>query len=312
MPREGADGLFTQSWYPVCYSHEAIAGEVLGREFLDGRVVIVRDTDGRAQVLSAYCAHLGADLMHGRLVDGRLRCRFHRWEYRLDGGCAATGIGDPAPPRARLFAFPSCEKYGVISAFNGDTPTWQVPDLQIAASDALLFPAPARRIHCDPWAMLANTPDWQHFLLLHDFEFDLAHAHATLQWHDNGMCYTMRTRAGGREFEFTPNINGTSVFHVDGRMGERRFCLMAPFGLPRPGECDIYTVVVLEHGDPDPQELLGILAERFGAMVAEDYPLVDTARFQPRNLTRADAQLARFLRMARQYPRANPAAPYWR
>jgi phenylpropionate dioxygenase-like ring-hydroxylating dioxygenase large terminal subunit len=312
IPREGADGLFTQSWFPVCYSHEVEPGKLLGREFLDGRIVIAREASGRAQVLSAYCAHLGADLAHGSICEGRVRCPFHRWEYDISGRCVATGIGDPAPPRARLYAFPTCEKYGVVFAFNGDNAPWQVPDLKIGASDALLFPAPARRIHCDPWTMLANTPDWQHFLLLHRFEFDVDHAQATMQWHANGMSYTMRTRAGGHEFEFTPNTLGTSVFFVDGTMGERRFALMAPFGLPRPGECDIYTVVVIDRRDPDPHGLLAILGERFGTMVAEDYPLVDSARFRPRNLTRADAELARFMRALLAYPRAHPAAEYLR
>ncbi len=312
VPREGDGGLFTQSWFPVCYSHELAPDTHVGRDFLDGRVIVARSASGRAQVLSAYCAHLGADLTHASWCEGRLRCPFHRWEYDLDGRCVATGIGDPAPPRARLFAFPTCEKYGVILAFNGDSASWSVPDLAIAADEAALFPAPSRRIHCDPWTMLANTPDWQHFLLLHDFEFDVEHARATRTWHANGMHYTMRTRVDGREFEFTPNILGSSVFYVDGRMGERRFGLMAPFGLPRPGECDIYTVVVLDRRDPDPQGMLQILGARFGAMVEEDYPLIDSARFRPRNLTRADAELARFLQMVRDYPRAHPAADYLR
>ena len=312
MPREGDGGLFTQSWFPVCYSHELAPGAHVGRDFLDGRVIVARNASGQAQVLSAYCAHLGADLTHGSWRDGRLRCPFHGWEYDLDGRCAATGIGDPAPPRARLFAFPTCEKYGVILAFNGEAASWPMPDLAIAADEAALFPAPSRRIHCDPWTMLANTPDWQHFLLLHGFEFDVEHAHATRAWHANGMHYTMRTRIDGREFEFTPNILGSSVFYVNGRMGDRRFGLMAPFGLPRPGECDIYTVVVLDRRDPDPEGMLQILGARFGAMVDEDYPLIDSAHFRPRNLTRADAQLARFLQMMRDYPRAHPAADFLR
>ncbi len=312
VPREGEGGVFTQSWFPVCYAHEVKAGEVLGRDFLDGRVVIVRDEQGRAQVLSAYCAHLGVDLSHGQVCAGRLRCPFHHWEYGMNGRCERTGVGDPAPPRARLFAFPTTEKYGVIFAFNGEEASWSIPDLHISASDTALYPAPSRRIHCDPWMMLANTPDWQHFLLLHAFEFDVDYAQQTMQWHDNGMQYTMRAKVDGREFEFTPTIHGTSVFHVDGRMGERRFGLMAPFGLPRPGETDIYTVVVLDKSDPDPPQMLEMLARRFGAMVADDFPLIDTAHFRPRNLTRADAALARYLRIVQSYPRAHPAREYLR
>lgn len=306
VPPEG-EGGFTQSWFPVCYSHDVAPGAVIGREFLDGRIVVMRTRAGEARVLSAYCAHLGVDLMHGAVHDDALRCPFHRWEYGTDGRCLRTGIGDPPPPRARLFAFPTEERYGVVFAFNGERPGWLLPDLHIAVEEAVAYPAPVMRIHCDPWTMMANTPDWQHFLLLHGFQFDVEHARASMQWSDNGFRYTMRTRVDDMDFEFTPTLAGTSVFFVHGWFGRRRFALVAPFGLPRPGQCDIYTSVVLPRDDPDPPQILGVLQERFGRMVQEDYPLIDTAHFRPRNLTRADEHLARWIRFVRDYPRAHPA-----
>ncbi len=62
IPAEGANGLFTQSWFPLCLSSQVARGQVRGVDFLDGRVVIFRGENGRAQVLSAYCPHVGADL----------------------------------------------------------------------------------------------------------------------------------------------------------------------------------------------------------------------------------------------------------
>jgi phenylpropionate dioxygenase-like ring-hydroxylating dioxygenase large terminal subunit len=311
VPPEG-EGGYTQSWFPVCYSQDVAPGQVIGREFLGGRIVIMRDAAGVASVLSAYCAHLGVDLAHGKVCEGRLRCPFHHWEYDAAGRCVRTGVGDPPPPRARLFRFPTAEKYGVVFAFNGESPAWELPDLHIGVDEAVAYPAPIARIHCDPWQMMANTPDWQHFLLLHGFDFDVAHAKASMEWNANGFRYTMRTRADGIEFAFTPTLTGTSVFFVHGWMGERRFALVAPFGLPKPGETDIYTSVVLPRDDPDPPQMLGILQRRFGAMVQEDYPLIDSARFRARNLTRADAELARWIRFVRDYPRAHPARDWLR
>ena len=311
VPAEGVGG-FTQSWFPVCYSVDVGNEKVIGREFLDGRIVIARDAAGQARVFSAYCAHLGVDLMHGLVRGGTLRCPFHHWEYDAAGRCVKTGSGDPAPPRARLFAFPTAERYGVVFAFNGDTPSWSLPDLHISLDEAVAYIAPVVRIRCDPWKMMANTPDWQHFLLLHGFQFDVAHALETMQWNANGFRYTMRTRVDNTEFVFSPTLTGTSVFFVHGWMGARRFALVAPFGLPRPGECDIYTSVVLPRDDPNPPEMLGILQQRFGTMVQEDFPLIDTARFRARNLTKADAQLARWLRFVQSYPRAHPAQTYLR
>ena len=54
IPREGENGLFTESWFPICPSYELRPGEVIGRPFLDGRIIAFRDEHGIAQVLSAY------------------------------------------------------------------------------------------------------------------------------------------------------------------------------------------------------------------------------------------------------------------
>ena len=40
IPPEGAGGLFTQSWFPICLSSAIPPGVVKGFDFLDGRVVV--------------------------------------------------------------------------------------------------------------------------------------------------------------------------------------------------------------------------------------------------------------------------------
>ena len=47
IPAEGENGLFTESWFPICPSFEVPPGKVIGRTFLDGRVVVYRTEDGR-------------------------------------------------------------------------------------------------------------------------------------------------------------------------------------------------------------------------------------------------------------------------
>ncbi|WP_375540838.1 Rieske 2Fe-2S domain-containing protein, partial [Streptomyces sp. TRM64462] len=130
VPGEGEGGVFSQSWFPVCLSADLKPGSVVGAGFLGGRVVAFRgEGGGPARVVSAYCVHLGADLSVGEVVGEQLRCRFHGWRYGGDGRCAATGIGDPVPSRARLFRFPTVERYGIVWAFNGEEPLFDLPDL---------------------------------------------------------------------------------------------------------------------------------------------------------------------------------------
>ena len=40
LPYKGADGLFSQSWFPLCLSDDVPRDSVKGFSFLDGRVVV--------------------------------------------------------------------------------------------------------------------------------------------------------------------------------------------------------------------------------------------------------------------------------
>src|SRR5207237_8683403 len=127
IPREGDDGLFTQSWFPICLAADVPVGTVKGAEFLDGRVVVYRGDDGLANVLSAFCPHLGADLRSGAVVGWELRRAFHHWSYDGQGRRVRTAIGDPAPPTARLYKAASQEKIATTRARYGATPSYDRP-----------------------------------------------------------------------------------------------------------------------------------------------------------------------------------------
>ena len=87
MPRQGEAGGYDQNWYPIALSRDVREGEIHGKEFLNGRVIVVRDPAGKAQVLSAYCRHLGADLSDADMVGGKIVCPFHKWGYDSTGQC---------------------------------------------------------------------------------------------------------------------------------------------------------------------------------------------------------------------------------
>ena len=308
---EGEDGLFTQSWFPVALSSEVPQGELVGRNFLDGKVVVFRAPDGSPRVMSAYCPHVGADLSLGTIVNGHVQCAFHLWEYDETGQCVKTGIGDPAPKAACLFSFPTAERFGFIWAFNGEEPLFHLPELpypedQLATNCYKLeYP-----LHCDPWVFAANTPDMQHLKVVHKMQFDVEDPHEIVRWHEYGMEFDyLATHQGGVPMKNTAGILGTSVFYRWGQYGNYWRAGITGFGMPRPGVHEVYSYQAVLAG-PGAEEHLQDVIQVSRRTVGEDKDILDTVHYRQGTLTAGDLTLARFMNYLRRYPRAHPSAPF--
>lgn len=319
IPHEGEDGLFRQSWYALCRSQDVSAGGLLGCEFLGGKVIVYRDAAGNAHVQSAYCPHLGADLSLGSVTDQGVRCRFHQWEYGPDGRCLRTGIGDPAPPTACLFTFPTCEALGMIWAFNGLEPLFELPAPSRPLSALLMDVAKPLRLHTDPWVVCCNTPDWAHFSMVHRFAFPTAGQNESLSFERFGVRRQFSAaleHGAGPTIDFEVCVRGTGLVLVEGLIEGSWFGVAACMNIPQAGLCDFYVVTMVDRSsvksDDVARSVLTEYVEIGRRMLAEDSPIWDTMRFKPGTLTKSDAALARYLDDLRAFPRANPAADFIR
>lgn len=314
VPAEGEGGLFSESWFPICLSRELTPGKIVGVDFLGGRVIATRGDDGAARVMSAYCAHLGADLSVGEIVGDTVRCAFHHWTYNFDGVCVATKVGDPPPPAACLFKFPVCEKLGIVYAYNGETPRFEVPGFPYPESELAMttsvFPD---AMPCDPWVVSCNTPDIQHIKALHNVTFDNDPAD-DVRWTDHSMLYDFNGKhANGEPIEYTVGIYGTNIFYQSATINGRWFGAMTPFGLPRPGETRVFAIIAArkaDGGETSTADFLREVTELEMRVVSEDIPVISTIHFRPGTLTRSDRTLAKFLDYLRAYPRCHPSADF--
>jgi len=132
---------FPKGWFRLLSSKELKAGRILRISALGRQFVTWRDEAGAAQVLDAFCPHLGASLEHGSICEGKIQCPFHGW--RMDGeGCVTDVPYSPAKPRgAAGTAYEVAERYGMICiwfdpAFAGrgkaepDYPFIDLPELE--------------------------------------------------------------------------------------------------------------------------------------------------------------------------------------
>ncbi|HET8969721.1 MAG TPA: Rieske 2Fe-2S domain-containing protein [Candidatus Nanopelagicales bacterium] len=311
IPREGVDG-FSQCWYPVALSSDVAAGELTGREFLDGRVVVYRGEDGVARVQSAYCRHLGSDLSVGDVRGNDVRCAFHHWQYGPDGMCTKIPAGVARiPAAARLLAYPAAESMGVIWAFNGRHPLYDPPAFPTYRGKTLEYRAyETRRWAVDPYVLLTNSMDFQHLRELHGMTMEFDPADIVMDGFEYEYVVEGDLPNFGRMNQFV-HCFGNNAITLTMTLEGGGEVLGAFGGTPVPGGCRGFNIAaaVPSDGTDDDDERLDQVLFLSQAMMTqlqdEDQPVMDTIRFREDVLIDADRALGKFLRYVRDYPRAH-------
>jgi len=161
---------FPASWYWFGTA-KALGRGPVSRDLLGRRLVAYRTASGRAAVLDARCAHLGADLGEGRVFGDDLQCAFHNWRYAPDGRCTLAPAAALPPAFARQRSYPCALRHGHLFFFNGPHPLFPLPFFAGADPDEYVA---GRFLNFDadcPWYLVnANSFDVQHFRAGHDRE----------------------------------------------------------------------------------------------------------------------------------------------
>ncbi|MEV7344691.1 aromatic ring-hydroxylating dioxygenase subunit alpha [Streptomyces sp. NPDC093544] len=179
-------------WQPIALSEELdgvrplVAPKVMGQD-----LVLFRDDSGELGLVDRGCPHRGADLAHGRLEDGGLRCCFHGWLFGRDGSCLDTPAepaDSPLKSRVRLGSYPVREINGIFWGYLGPGEPPELPALDC-------FRAPAD--HTFAWKGLLEC-NWLQAL---EVGIDPAHAsylHRFFQDEDPEDSYGKQFRAASQ------------------------------------------------------------------------------------------------------------------
>ena len=294
---------FHQSWFPVALASELSTGAVLGQDFLGTRVILYRDPAGKSLVQSAYCPHLGADLSVGQVVDGQIRCAYHHWRFDCTGRCVNIPTGDKIPPGARIATYPSAEAWGLIWAFNGETPWFPLPSIPGVEERELIYETHFRGTRAtDPWVAVSNGVDFQHLRTLHGLSAVDPDA-LTVGTH------SLEYRVEAPSVVQHGRITGVNTFSQHLTLGDQDvFMLFSGAPIAHGRSMGFYCFGVRDTGGGR-AAATGKLDDLRGfvqRLLAEDAPVLDTIRFRPRVVVASDRHLARFFKYVREFPRAHP------
>jgi hypothetical protein len=248
-------------------------------------------------VQGAYCPHLGADLSQGEITEGYVRCPFHHWSFGADGRCAHIPTGDKIPPGATLATYPTAEAWGLIWAFNGETPLFPTPRMPDAEEPGLLFeshlygPRPI-----DPWLAVSNGVDFQHLRTLHNIPAALPEI---IEFGPFGLEY----KVDGAAYSQHGLIVGTNCFAQHLRSPSGDAWMMFTGRTVARGRSMSYYVAGVSPGAGAEQRLAAVAAT-IRRLIDEDAPVLNTMRFRKGTLVASDRFLARYFKYVAQFPQA--------
>lgn len=158
-----------QFWHPVAYASDVTETpqQVI---LLDQKIVLAR-IDGKVVALEDRCAHRGAALSNGILVENSFECPYHGWRYDVQGNCvkipARNELVDVMKPK--ISAYHVTESIGIIWVCLDEKPTFDVPSFpEFDDPNFRLVKGPAYDWETSAPRRLENFVDFSHFAFVHD------------------------------------------------------------------------------------------------------------------------------------------------
>ncbi|HEY4223360.1 MAG TPA: Rieske 2Fe-2S domain-containing protein [Myxococcota bacterium] len=171
MKRDLYADEYPQSWFCVAPIKSLKNGGVQDLDALGKKLVMYRTQSGAVHIAERFCPHMGASLGQGHVAGENLVCPFHHWEYGADGACNKIPYLDKVPSRACLETFPVVEHLGFIWMWNGDAPSYALPDMPEASDAGYGYRAKTQAFDIHPLLILENGCDAQHFKYVHKVNF---------------------------------------------------------------------------------------------------------------------------------------------
>lgn len=172
---------YPQAWYPLMRSNQLRKKTSKTIKAFEKDWLLFRDGHNHIALISRYCCHMGVDLANGKIKNGCIECPLHGWYFDKNGQCRLIPalkkrksdnqeVYENDKKQRKLTSLPCKEAYGLIYAFLGDTPAYDLPfppdmdSVQYGRCDRFNL-ATESHVPC------LNTFDLQHYQSIHHRQF---------------------------------------------------------------------------------------------------------------------------------------------
>ncbi|ONK69690.1 uncharacterized protein A4U43_C05F25720 [Asparagus officinalis] len=113
----GGEYDWREEWYPLYLTAEVPEDAPLGLTVFHKQIVLYRDGQGQLRCYEDRCPHRLAKLSEGQIMDGKLECLYHGWQFEGSGQCVKIPQlpeGAKIPRAACLKTYEVRDSQGVV------------------------------------------------------------------------------------------------------------------------------------------------------------------------------------------------------
>uniref|UniRef100_A0A0D9YZI9 Rieske domain-containing protein n=1 Tax=Oryza glumipatula TaxID=40148 RepID=A0A0D9YZI9_9ORYZ len=163
-----------EEWYPLYLAKEVPDDAALPLTVFDRQLVLYRDAAGVLRCHEDRCPHRLAKLSEGQLVDGKLECLYHGWQFDGEGKCVKIPQlpdGAKIPRNACARSYEVRDSQGVVWAWmSGTNPPDErkLPWFEPYARPGFTDLSTVHELPYDHSILLENLMDPAHVPISHD------------------------------------------------------------------------------------------------------------------------------------------------
>ncbi|MGK7920454.1 MAG: Rieske 2Fe-2S domain-containing protein [Trichodesmium sp.] len=110
-------------WYPVTFIQDLPKNRPYSFSLYDEPLVLFRNETGQIICLADVCPHRAAKLSDGQIIDGKIECLYHGWQFGNGGECLhipQLPNDGKIPAKACVKSFLVVEKQGIVWMWPGE------------------------------------------------------------------------------------------------------------------------------------------------------------------------------------------------
>ena len=174
VPEAKQEFNWRNCWYPVSFSQDLPKARPYSFSLYDEPLVLFRNLEGKLTCLRDLCPHRAAKLSDGQIIEGKIECLYHGWQFGSNGECLhipQLPTYAKIPANSCVQAYTVVERQGIVWMWAGqpeggdekDIPTVaNLDNPTVASSDYM------RDLPYDQTFFIENALDPSHLFISHN------------------------------------------------------------------------------------------------------------------------------------------------